>query len=206
MLDRAPGVFRVLAVAEFGDAPAKASSVQPDLIVVVARSDDIPFALLEELREICPHTSIFLLMEGAGAGLTRDGMVRKLLRAGVDGWIDSIIPPGYLPRILELVSRGNVAVWPRRSLAHLRSAITGVHAFLPQPGKSLTTRELEVLELLLQKLSNKEIAKQLFISESTVKTHVRNILQKLGARSRAVLISNASTVTSLLPRFPANRS
>ena len=54
----------------------------------------------------------------------------------------------------------------------------------PVPGPKLTDRELEVLGLVAKGLNNREIAKRLFISENTVKNHVRNILEKLQAHSR----------------------
>jgi len=191
MLNRAPSVFKVLANTRFEDALTRASSFQPDLILIVAGQEELPFSLLEELRALCPHTSLFVVAERGDTGVPHDRMAKELLRVGVDGWVDAV-PPGNLPRILELVSRGNVAVWPRGSLAHLRRTITGAHSLLGEPGQKLTVREREVLQLVLRKMSNKEIARQLFISESTVKTHVRNILQKFGAKNKAVLISNAA--------------
>ena len=86
-----------------------------------------------------------------------------------------------LIRAIRDISRGGSAFDARSAAAMVR----GIHAGSVESDKKLTAREQEVLELLSRGMSNIEIGKKLFISDTTVKFHVGNILRKLGVSRRA---------------------
>jgi DNA-binding NarL/FixJ family response regulator len=103
------------------------------------------------------------------------------LRVGAAGYLTKDVPPADLIEAVLAVARGEPRIAPAmasRMLAELgRSA--------PDPLETLSDREREVLALLAEGLRNREIAERLVISEATVKTHVRHVLEKLRFRNRA---------------------
>jgi DNA-binding NarL/FixJ family response regulator len=119
---------------------------------------------------------------------TSDGaLVNAALRSGVRGVISQDATPQEIEGALHAVAAGLVAIAPEASSALLASARPPAEV-LAEP---LSARELAVLTLLVEGLSNKLIAHQLGISEHTVKTHVTAILAKLGAASRTEAVSQA---------------
>jgi DNA-binding NarL/FixJ family response regulator len=115
-----------------------------------------------------------------------DEYVYGALRAGAAGFLLKATPPDKLVAGIETVAAGDALLAPtvtRRLIEGLVSrppAPVGVPAEL----SALTSRELEVLELIARGRSNDEIGRELFVSEATVKTHVNRILGKLGLRGR----------------------
>jgi ATP/maltotriose-dependent transcriptional regulator MalT len=105
------------------------------------------------------------------------------------------------PALLQTISNASVDVQPFMSLATRldRSLLESLGMSPPTakrtPSGPLTPRESEILELVSQGLSNRDIARTLWIAESTVKVHVRHILEKLGARSRTEAVALASRGT-----------
>jgi len=111
-----------------------------------------------------------------------DGYVYEALRAGASGFLLKRARPAELLEAVRVVSRGESLLFPealRRLVATFGSAAGDK---LARAG--LTDREAETLRLVAAGLSNAEIAARLFVSLETVKTHVGNILSKLGARDR----------------------
>ncbi|HWG94962.1 MAG TPA: response regulator transcription factor [Mycobacteriales bacterium] len=116
-----------------------------------------------------------------------DEHVVEALRAGASGFLLKDVPADDLVEAVRLVHRGDAVVAPRvtrrlldRFASSLPSAAPGRTASLPE----LTEREREVLLLVARGMSNAEIAAELVLSETTVKTHVSNTLAKLGLRDR----------------------
>lgn len=112
-----------------------------------------------------------------------------LLRWGAKGLLDFQDTIDQLPRAVEVVARGGFWV-PRPILSRfveetLRSAL---HRTVVPPRGRLSARQREVRDLLLENLSNREIAERLHMSERTVKFHVSNLLSKFGVKRRADLI------------------
>ncbi|MCB0588265.1 MAG: response regulator transcription factor [Phaeodactylibacter sp.] len=125
-------------------------------------------------------------------------IVRSAFKAGVDGYVlkDRGIEPLFAG-IREIAS-GNTYVSEGISLANgiARPKAAARHSrYLPNDRfvkkHSLTKRELEILQLITQALSNKEIAKALFISDQTVSVHRKNIMRKLGVSNTAGLVKIA---------------
>ena len=130
-----------------------------------------------------------------------DEYVYEALRAGASGFLLKDTPPEQLVAAIHVVAKGDSLLSPSITRRVISEFVKGTG---PKPQaqfprlEDLTARELEVLLLIARGLSNAEIAKSLFVSETTVKTHVARILMKLGLRDRVqavVLAYEAGVVT-----------
>ncbi len=109
------------------------------------------------------------------------------LKAGASGFLLKDVPPDELLFAIRAVHSGDAVVAPsttRRLIDRFAPMLPADAAIDPPDLGELTERERQVLILVAQGLSNAELAKQLFVSEATVKTHVGRILAKLGLRDR----------------------
>jgi two-component system, NarL family, response regulator LiaR len=107
------------------------------------------------------------------------------VRAGAIGYLLKDIQAPELRRAIRAAAAGQVQLSPQASAYLLREVRT------PEKTEALTGRETEVLRLIVQGQSNKEIARDLQIAEDTVKTHVKHILAKLGVQSRTQAVLGA---------------
>ena len=117
-----------------------------------------------------------------------DDYVYEALRAGASGFVLKDDPPEQLIAAVHTIAAGDALLSPavtKRVIQHFTRL--NRHA-PPRVFESLTTRELDVYRLITRGLSNAEIGRELFISETTVKTHVTRLLQKLDVRDRAQAI------------------
>jgi DNA-binding NarL/FixJ family response regulator len=123
-----------------------------------------------------------------------DEYVYDALRAGASGFLLKDVPPEQLVAGIRAVARGDALLAPsvtRRVIEEfVRRPPSSVHTLPPELAE-LTARELEVLKLIARGLSNAEIAKELFVSETTVKTHVAHVLSKLDLRDRVQAVVHA---------------
>jgi DNA-binding NarL/FixJ family response regulator len=106
------------------------------------------------------------------------------LRVGAAGYLTKDVPPAELIEAVLAVARGEPRIAPAMASRMLADMGRG-EAPPEDPLASLSDREREVLALLAEGLRNREIAERLVISEPTVKTHVRHVLEKLRIRNRA---------------------
>jgi DNA-binding NarL/FixJ family response regulator len=115
-----------------------------------------------------------------------DEYVFEAVRAGASGFLLKTAPPADLVRAVRIVAEGDALLSPSvtRRLIGEFARLSRRPEQPPSEQASLTERELEVLKLVAQGLSNGEIAKRLFLGEATVKTHVGRMLDKLGLRDR----------------------
>jgi DNA-binding NarL/FixJ family response regulator len=125
--------------------------------------------------------------------------VYEALRAGASGFLLKDVPPEQLAAGIRVVAQGDALLAPsitRRLIQEFASA-SPVAATPPKGLDELTARELEVFKLIARGLSNAEIAAELIVSETTVKTHVARVLMKLGLRDRvqAVVLAYESGVS-----------
>jgi DNA-binding NarL/FixJ family response regulator len=125
--------------------------------------------------------------------------VYEALRAGASGFLLKDVPPEQLAAGIRVVAQGDALLAPsitRRLIQEFASAAPSPVA-PPKGLDELTARELEVFKLIARGLSNAEIAAELVVSETTVKTHVARVLMKLGLRDRvqAVVLAYESGVS-----------
>lgn len=116
-----------------------------------------------------------------------DEYVVEALRAGASGFLLKDAPAAELVQAIRVVAAGEAMLAPsitRRLLDKYAGRLPSGEESVPQPLHALTEREVEVLKLVARGLSNAEIAAELFVSETTVKTHVGHVLTKLGLRDR----------------------
>jgi DNA-binding NarL/FixJ family response regulator len=112
--------------------------------------------------------------------------VYEALRAGASGFLLKDVPPEQLIAAVRVVAAGDGLIAPTITKRLIEQFARTAPPSTPPPGlEQLTPREAEVLTLVARGLSNAEIAAELTLSETTVKTHVKRVLAKLGARDRA---------------------
>lgn len=112
-----------------------------------------------------------------------DADILAAVEAGASGYMLKDAPPEELCRAVRAAARGETALAP-----HVAARLLGR---LRTPGPALSPREVEILGLLARGLANRAIARELFISEATVKTHLVHIYDKLGVDSRTAAVSVA---------------
>ncbi|GAA3093867.1 hypothetical protein GCM10020001_006910 [Nonomuraea salmonea] len=117
-----------------------------------------------------------------------DEYIVEALRSGASGFLLKDVPPDELVQAIRVVAAGDAIVAPsvtRRLLDRFATRLPSAYEqAAPARLDRLTERELEVLRLIAKGMSNAEIAAKLVVSETTVKTHVGNVLTKLGLRDR----------------------
>jgi DNA-binding NarL/FixJ family response regulator len=124
------------------------------------------------IREL--HPGVPLLVLGSQLDLA---LASSALKNGADGFVHAQMHPAQLLRAVEVVQRGELAA-PRQLLGYFLSQKEN-----PKIG-DLTVRQGEILEMVVEGLSNAEIAGRLYLSESTIKQHLRGAYKELGVRNR----------------------
>jgi NarL family two-component system response regulator LiaR len=165
------------------EAVALVSQTRPDVVLldlVMPEMDGIQATL--KIGECSPHSRIIIL-----TSFGEEDKVLPAIRAGAQGYLLKDIPPDELVRAIRGAFVGKVQLHPEIA-RKLMSAVTAqevtVNRSVTDSEGSLTAREREVLNLIADGLSNRDIARKMFISEKTVKTHVSNILSKLHLEDR----------------------
>ncbi len=176
--------FEVVALAEGGaEAIVLAGEFRPDLVVLDLTMPDVDgLTALPKVREAAPETAVVVLTAAED-----DANLLTAIRLGAAGYLLKNEPPERIVEFLQGVANGEAALSgavARRLLDQVREG--GLqHGVVPESiAERLSARELEVLLLLDQHLGTDEIAERLFISEHTVRSHVKNLLAKLGVSSR----------------------
>lgn len=136
---------------------------------------------LEALRQIqaaWPEAQVVILTASDD-----EASLFEAVEAGAHGYLLKNLNADEFVEMLNGLARGEAAM-TRQTTARLLAGLSHLsHAHLPSP-EVLTPREIELLELMVKGLSNKEIAQAISLSENTVKYHVKHILHKLGAQNR----------------------
>lgn len=177
--------IEVVAEASNGrEAIAQAARLRPDVILMDIRMPELDG--LEATRKILASDSDARILILTTFDL--DEYVFEGLRAGASGFVLKDDPPEQLIAAVRTIALGEALLSPAVTRRVIRR-FSHVHRQPVPPGVSeLTSRELEVFELITRGLSNAEVGQQLFISDTTVKTHVTRLLRKLGVRDRAQAI------------------
>jgi DNA-binding NarL/FixJ family response regulator len=176
--------FDVVGVASDGaDAIVEAARLQPDLVLLDLSMPGLDgITALPGLREAAPECEVVVLT----ASGTEENLLHAI-RAGAAGYLLKTEPPERIASFLDGVANGEAALSgavARRLLDQVRTG-NGRGSGVPDTiAHTLSAREVEVLLLLDEHLGTDEIAKRLFISEHTVRSHVKSLLRKLGVSSR----------------------
>ena len=154
---------------------------------------------LEATRRVViasPSTRVLMLTT-----FGEDDFVWQAMNAGASGFLLKDVPPEDLVGAIRTVHRGDALLAPSITRRLIEEFASG-----PQPGgapqsvEALTEREREVLRLIAGGLTNAEIARQLILAETTVKTHVTRVLSKLGLRDRVQAVVFAYETGLVRPR------
>jgi DNA-binding NarL/FixJ family response regulator len=170
-------------VAEAGDgreAVEKAARFQPTVILMDIRMPELDgLHATRRILEADPAARVLILTT-----FDLDEYIYEALSAGASGFVLKDDPPEQLLSAIRTVAAGDALLSPAVTRRVIRQ-FTRVPRTTPPAGVGeLTERELEVFRLIVDGLSNAEIGAALFISDTTVKTHVTHVLQKLELRDR----------------------
>ena len=178
VLDLVPDI-ELVGEAENGKQAIKTDlDLQPDVILMDLMMPEMDgIACIREIKAQRPAARILVLTNFAG-----EDMLFPAIKAGAMGYHLKDSSPETLEEAIRQVFRGEPSLHPliaKKVLEELHAPPEDQEIY-----ESLTRRELEVLSLIAHGLENREISRQLFVSEATVRTHVSNILSKLHLASR----------------------
>ena len=164
--------FELVAEAEDGfDAWEKIKELRPDVALLDIRMPGYDgVAVAQKVKNEGMNTAIVML-----TSYDAQQYVIASLRAGASGFVLKTVSPKELTTAINTVAKGGLYLDPEVA------SVMGAQDFIPE---QLSVREREVLLLAAKGLSSKEVAKQLFISERTVQTHLASIYDKLGSRNK----------------------
>ncbi|MEW5872876.1 MAG: response regulator transcription factor [Chloroflexota bacterium] len=160
-----------------------AGQLQPDVVLldlVMPHMDGVEAT--GKILERCPKARVLIL-----TSFGEDDKVFPAIRAGAQGYLLKDIHPNDLVQAVRQAHQGQVQLHPdiaRKLMSALAGGAPQAEKTPTAPAGDLTEREVEVLRLIAQGLNNRQIAETMIISEKTVKTHVSNILSKLGVEDR----------------------
>lgn len=158
----------------------EAQGVRPDVVLMDlqmgAGLDGVGATRAIRARDDAPRVLILTTYD-------TDADILRAVEAGASGYLLKDAPPADLVEAVHRAARGETVLAP--------AVATRLVTRLSSPAPALTARELDVLTLVASGRTNKEIAKHLFVSEATVKTHLVHVNEKLGATSRTEAVALA---------------
>jgi NarL family two-component system response regulator LiaR len=171
-----------------GEAADGAAAIQlcanllPDVILMDIAMPDIDGVMVTRaIRQRFPTVQVIAL-----TSFKEDNLVQNALQAGAIGYLLKDVTADELAQAIRAAHAGRSTLSPEASQALIHTATQ------PSPfGHDLTDREMDVLALLIEGLNNNEIAEKLFVSPSTIKSHVSHILAKLNVSSRTEAVAIA---------------
>jgi len=177
-LSRAPNIRVVGEASDGASAVELAERRKPDVVIMDVRMPGMDgLEATKLLAERAPDSKVLIF-----TAFSERSLLTRGLESGAKGYILKEAPHQTLVRAIEKVAQGEGYVDP----ALMPAFLTGKDS-----GDMLTTREREILQLLADGLSNADVAGKLFISQETVKSHVRHILTKLEADTRTHAVAIA---------------
>jgi DNA-binding NarL/FixJ family response regulator len=201
MILESEGDIEVVGEAENGrDAVDLVRTTRPDVVLMdirMPKMDGVEATRLLAGPDAADPVTVLILTT-----FDIDEYVYAALRAGASGFLLKDAPPEELVRAIHVVAAGEALLAPsitRRLLEEFASR-PDPHAAPPAALDTLTARELEVLRLVARGMTNAEIAGELVVGETTVKTHVGHVLMKLGLRDRVQAVVFAYEEGLVSPR------
>ncbi|MFD1930703.1 MULTISPECIES: response regulator [Nonomuraea] len=153
---------------------------QPDVVLMDLQLGEGPDGVeTTRLVRALPHAPQVLVL----TTYETDADIVRAIDAGATGYVLKACPPDELFQAIKAAARGETVLSPKVATRMMRR--------MRDPGPALTTREIEILELLAKGVGNKEIARALFITEATVKTHLVHVYGKLGVDTRTAAVAAA---------------
>ena len=187
MLSTQPDLVVVGEAATGAEAVERAAALAPDVILLDLEMPGMDgVEALRQIRAARPDAPVIVF-----TAFDTDERIMSAVRAGAQGYLLKGAPRDELFKAIRVVSEGGSLLQPvvaSKLLQHMSQQTTERET----SADSLTEREMEVLKLLAQGKTNKEIAAALVISERTVKFHVGSILSKLGAGNRTEAVTLAA--------------
>lgn len=187
VLEREADLRVVGEAGSSAQALAVVASCRPDVVLLDLRlspsSENEGIDLCARLRKAHPEVAVLVLTT-----VIDDHLVLEAIHQGAQGYVVKEVDTSELVRAIRAVNRGESAFDSRSAAAMVR----GINAESVAVNRQLTDREQDVLRLLARGMSNRAIGQQLFISETTAKFHVCNIMRKLqvGRRAEAVYVAS----------------
>jgi RNA polymerase sigma factor (sigma-70 family) len=186
LLSGEPGIEIVGEAATGREAVERARRLAPDVVLMDVRMPDLDgIGATGELARAAPRARVVILTT-----FEQDDYVFGALRAGASGFLLKRTRPEELITAVHTIAAGESLLSPsvtRRVIDRMAQQPIPELAAQAKLGE-LTPREREVLELVARGLSNREIAKELVVEESTIRTHVKRILMKLDLRDRVQIV------------------
>lgn len=173
--------FEVAGAVALTEMIEIAEGLQPEVVLWELLENS--FYVLSELKARCPFTVPVVMVRNPNRF-----NLPELVRGGVMGCLPIRLLPQQIVNAVDLIVTAGVLCLPRPDLSLKKNPWVDDNEMLPPP---LSRREEEVLTMLGKKLSTQEIAAALYVSESTVKTHLRGIFRKLGVRNRTEAVAAA---------------
>lgn len=189
LLDAAPDIVPVAAAADGAEAVRLAARHRPDVVLMDLRMPELDgVEATRRIREAQPDTEVVVLTTHAD-----EASILDALRAGARGYLTKDAGIAEISRAVHAAADHLALLDP---VVHSRLVQAASAGARPAPAPAalpdeLTPREAEVLALVAQGLSNREIAARLVVSEATVKTHINHVFAKTGARDRAQAVHYA---------------
>jgi DNA-binding NarL/FixJ family response regulator len=186
VIDHAPGLTVVGEAADGVDAIVVAHDTRPDVILMdvrMPRRDG-----LRATQEICADRALAATRILVLSMFELDEYVYEALRAGASGFLLKDVRPEHLIDAIRRTHQGESLFAPAILTRLVDHYLASPRSMRPSPPDTLTAREIEVLTLVGEGLSNDQIASCLAIAVKTVKTHISHLLAKAGARDRAQLV------------------
>ena len=189
LVETHPG-WEICGEADSGrDAVAKVEELRPDIAVLDISMPELNgVEATRRIRKISPHTEVLILSVHQS-----DQLIREILDAGAKGYIVKSDSDRDLVIALEALASHKPFFTPSATEMLLNGYTkSGSHTALPEPlGERLTSREREIVQLLAEGKSSKEVASDLGISVKTAETHRANIMRKLDLHSVSELVRYA---------------
>jgi len=183
VLEAEPDIDLVGEASDGAEAVEKSQELMPDVILMDVRMPKRSgIEAASQIKDLLPHVKILMLTIS-----DEEADLYDAIKAGASGYLLKEIPIEEVADAIRSVWAGQSRISPSMASKLLNefaaiSKASGDRSRIPAP--RLTDREMEVLRLVAKGMNNRDIAKELYISENTVKNHIRNILEKLHLHSR----------------------